>query len=288
MIKYGIPGRENSYNVVSQTIEDNLGLLKERTVFGKLRTYRHHFKSEITAELDYINGTDLATLQKNIFNGVTPERIFLPHPSDYSVLNVTNSPETKIYKAYADAIDAPYPDITHRTELSGTEYAKITAMDTNYLTISATPMKYSQLQFDFDLTYFTTHYSKDLIKRLLFFMFGCYADPFKISFWNWRNSTWIEAVNSSTENIDPSISLNLLAAPPLDSNFKNFDDLVNSSKKCIVKLSNLDLNKSITTDYAALYINGFNVILDSPQNDFNFRGRFDGEGYRGTLKLLEV
>lgn len=289
MIKFGLPAQENSYNITGQNIEEKKDPISNRTINRTLRSYQKAIKADITIDFDYMSEASNALLQKDIRNGTDINKIFIPHPSDlsiYSFLNKTGN--TKGFVENSANAALPYPAYF---ELSGTQYGCLEARDAFYYDfLPDISTQYVHIHCAFDISPYLAAYEKYGIKRLLFVVIGNAAESaYLASIWNFRTSLWEDMGNSQDEFIPADENSAGIWARNQDSSFVSINDYIKAVDNIVVfRIRSYETGKTLRVNYAALYVNGFNVALNDPQIDFNFRERFSGAGYRGSLNLTEI
>ena len=289
MIKFGLPAQENSYNITGQNIDEKRDPIFNRTIDRTLRSYQKALKADISIDFDYMSEANFALLQKDIRNGTDKNKIFIPHPSDlsiYSFLNKTGN--TKGYVENSTNAALPFPAYF---ELSGTQYGCLEARDAFYFDfIPDTLSQYVHIHCAFDISPYLAAYERYGIKRLMFLVIGNASESaYLASIWNFRTSLWEEMGNSQDEFIPAGDNSAGIWTRAQDNSFVSVNDYIKAVDNIVVyRIRSYETGKTLRINYAALYVNGFNVAQNDPILDLNFRERFSGNGYRGSLNLTEI
>lgn len=290
----------------------------DRSVNKTIQSYMFKEKGEFSYDFNYLDEADYRSLLTILHNrNSLREGMFLlpipySHESTKAILPVTLA---NAHKAYwfrttddpADmtfgVADPPTFDAVASTEFnnnapavnySEATYQAIDAYDTSAVRIAASSTEYSGLVFVFDLTDFIAEWSAAELRRLTFVMHGMESSPVRFFIYNHTQSAWYlideRYYYKNTDFTESSFFLNkqLVAqfGLPWGDNSINADYLASSKAYIMAVPSAIDT--SILVQYVRLFVNGYWVIAEDPEDIEDFAESFTGAGRSGGLTFLEV
>lgn len=277
----------------------------ERSIDKTLQSFQFKEKLAFEYELQYMTDAyyqDLLALLKNR-SSLREGFILMPIPwsADQSkgVLKPVYGSANKIY--YSNPGVEPWTismGTIGKTEFTEVQYGYIATNDTTYFSQAANASSYNGLIFEFDMAAFITAYTSKVMRRFTLGFLGMNSSPVRFFIWSPTQAAWylIEDLYyyDDTAFDTPgagafSLNKQLIAAfqHPWGTTGMYEDFVDSSTKKVFIMACTNTVNQALMIQYARLFVNGYYVAADDPEDIENFSTAFTGAGRTGNIKFQE-